>query len=1723
MALPPSPLDFESIGTERQAKIKEVQDKNARDLKVETSNMFAALEVKKPTPAPDPLRNFTQTPPTGFSQLGVQAPKTDSDPELFGHGLVGALSDISEGSVENVPTLLKPFAYPFVKAGQGILAGMEWSDEMGEKYIPNVVEQVQNLIPGQQKLERLVAEKRKDGLSQSKALKAAWEDHHGTWELPFKLPFFTTAFTPNGSITIDFQDVIEAGLNPVDLALMFGTGGWSTGTGIAASAIGRRSVGAGLKTAVGQSIGVRGIKAGTTKGFSGLSKIPGELASGGAGTRSAIAGLPTPNQVMHNATETVSDVLHPEKAYEKRAEQVHNAPVPDTVAPGVIAEEDHIRQITTKDWRFDNVLNKVPEMIRGAETTRRYKAISGMGQQTYDRIIKLADPSSVIGDNKIAKGSVIRENVAARMSQQVGLGLSYINREVFDKVFKVNQFGRSQVGNLQLTKAGMKGMMFEKVNGVITKVPKKWKNANGDLVDVTEAQLLEMQKTGFMMGDILEMALSDLTDDFVAATSKTTASQATRSRANSYFTGLTPDQNLALDRFHKYTKDWLDLAEKEGAIVVKDGRRVGFKFGDEATQEFGDIGEMFRYQHREVISKELVELTEGVDVGDINQVIMNRTRGDGLSTGRTAFDKSRQFDTMEDGARSGILYAHPMEAAESMAITISQLIADKRAMNYLKRENIVVTSVDAFERLFPRMTEDIAGLRKAQKAALANLNRLLRKELKRKAKAPLISGNNSAFGKSVKDVNRRSAEAATAGRQAENQLIILVRRKLALMEKNAAYSALLKTATKTTFDGDGRRIVIKGREKSAEFTQEKVAARALRTNARTYYGQAKRVFGEKISAGESANRKMKAAARRNNTAANHVQRFDEELLGITNSLPMAQKELDLVTSTLERIEKLKRDRMTHIAASGDAQLKAFGETSAEMKKSQIEVTHFHNGPLANSFAPESHAKELQKTFGDNGIDALRQIEKVTGTARTLAAGSADIGWMGIQGALLAATHPVTFVKASVNSLEAILQPGKRDVYVVDNMPDIIDFLKNGGDLGSSEFFTAIDRTGMLSSVTNWLTVKEGKLPKYMPGGGNKIAPRGSRIAQMTEKWGRDVKPLGRLGAGFNTFVDISKVELWKSFNPMVAAGSMTRREIASYVNNTMGTLNTQMLGVRQSQRQLEGGLLLFSPRFTRSAFAVTGQAMKALTGGAKGAGQIEGLATREAVKSISGMIASATTLMGGYAMATGQWEEFKANGLNPMKPGWLTVDVGGQKVGVGGSTRSLIDTIFKSAAAMAEMDGKQADDLMKWNIFDPLHRAQNPIPNFWLNRTAPMVRDFMLGETFEGEQLDSPSDYVIEGMLPKFAPFAMQSYLNPGVGNARPSAVAMIPESAGLRARPLSIFERRSALRDELSKDAYDRKWEQLDVDERNEVESLDENNGSRLKELDELVETVESPTVGRYFADRKAVDTMVNEELQKASNGFTEHQNGAKYRERYDNVMREGRNSRTRIEKGGIHDAAIEYLDDKRQARLGGETLFNQIYDQYVDTVKNVDNYKDELTGLVDWDKRDIAEKAFQKNLVEEFGKVEGVELYTRMKNNYTGRNANGDRYDQLHEPDFPGQRDVWALRDAREALNSVRYWQVARDIIGSNNPEMLSIWNQYEMSDPLTQEGMRRQYRGLERIAKQVTRRRDRKRKEHPEVDKALMDFYGHRAKNRENVQLERADLRDMRQGSLTQPPVR
>jgi hypothetical protein len=83
----PTPLDFESIGADRQAKIKELEGKNTRTLNdrafnAGASNTFSTLDVKKPTA----FDNFTPIPPTGVNQIGIAAPPSAdaASPEHFG-------------------------------------------------------------------------------------------------------------------------------------------------------------------------------------------------------------------------------------------------------------------------------------------------------------------------------------------------------------------------------------------------------------------------------------------------------------------------------------------------------------------------------------------------------------------------------------------------------------------------------------------------------------------------------------------------------------------------------------------------------------------------------------------------------------------------------------------------------------------------------------------------------------------------------------------------------------------------------------------------------------------------------------------------------------------------------------------------------------------------------------------------------------------------------------------------------------------------------------------------------------------------------------------------------------------------------------------------------------------------------------------------------------------------------------------------------------------------------------------------------------------------------------------------------------------------------------------------------------------------------------------------------------------------------------------------------
>ena len=126
----------------------------------------------------------------------------------------------------------------------------------------------------------------------------------------------------------------------------------------------------------------------------------------------------------------------------------------------------------------------------------------------------------------------------------------------------------------------------------------------------------------------------------------------------------------------------------------------------------------------------------------------------------------------------------------------------------------------------------------------------------------------------------------------------------------------------------------------------------------------------------------------------------------------------------------------------------------------------------------------------------------------------------------------------------------------------------------------------------------------------------------------------------------------------------------------------------------------------------------------------------------------------------------------------------------------------KSTAAVAGLDRREASDILQWNLFNPEDRRANPMLSYWLNRTAPGVRELLTQETFDGEQLDTPVDMVVKGIAPKFLPFAAQELLSPGPGVPRQSPIALIPESLGLRARPLSAYERLLAAQDKAARES---------------------------------------------------------------------------------------------------------------------------------------------------------------------------------------------------------------------------------------------------------------------------------------------------------------------------------
>lgn len=1111
--------------------------------------------------------------------------------------------------------------------------------------------------------------------------------------------------------------------------------------------------------------------------------------------------------------------------------------------------------------------------------------------------------------------------------------------------------------------------------------------------------------------------------------------------ANSLFDGLSPEQIEALNRFRKVHEDLIKYAQKEGLIELKQGQTAGKAF----EEKFGTPKDIYSWVHRHALGKQIVD-----NNGNPLDVLYSGISADGQPS--LAFKATRTYETAIEGVAEGMKYGGPTDNLDVLATSIYRAVAEKRAAEVIERSTKLVTDMDVMKKVHPNLIAEKDIATKFLKIAEANVRRIENRRNRRVAKSPLLEDADDLA----------DAEVIRNGAEYADHINLLQDRFLKAM-------------------------VHLQKSKDAPTDGLKNKYRALYERQMGHYhavkDEAERIFNNH----QHLYRQTLASHRR-------IVSNDSEIFGLTNDLQQAEAQRALASLAHMRANKDYSEAMDRIAKSVELDARVFGHA-----KGKVPVKHFQEGPLqgriiqtemtrplAGKPVAKSIADPLYERLKDRGVTVnvagkerrpLEVISQFTGTARFLSAGAADIGFFGVHGAILAFAHPTMWAKAAKQSFKAMLLPENHSKYVFQNYDRIVWAVENGLDLSSVEMVQAIQRTGAFGRIGGAI---ENRVYQ-------RLGQEGVDRLREINKYNPITQVPRRVGIGMNVFTDVAKLEMVKAFHPWTTTNALTGKEVIAHINNMMGGMNSGMLGVSPTVRQLEGSLLLFSPRYTRSAFALIAE----LARGSGKVGTLEGLATRDSMRSIAAFIGGGTAVMWAIGEATGKEAQ-----LNPLKPGWLTVEVGGAQIGISGSMRALLDTMFR-VVAIASGDNKNQDmnALVNFNPLDPKHRRDNPILQYALGRMAPGVRDILTRETFDGQPIENPIQMTGE-LAKKFMPFALQAQLFPPPGVPGQSPIMMVPETVGLRSRRLNASERLEAARDDIAAAAHAQdpatyqapNWRGLDRD----AQDFLEKQNQQLRVLEEASHAASKHgELGNYF-ERVNDDRLAkHQSLTLAAREFQETGNGRTFRNKYDEAMAVHRamSDQTKREFSSV----VTDLESRRKRNLMEASDFNRLLNEYENLIKDNPNMLDEF-GNMDWDKHNAEEQKFRDRV--------GEDIFQRIRRDYLGFDINGGELPLVYQ----GEQFVRQLRRAREVLREAGYWKIADDIVG-NDPTARAIWYQYENSDnPAEREAIKKRYRSISRIEEIVDRNRLRIRRSNPDVDIALMTFYGTRAVSRPGLAIER-----------------
>lgn len=502
---------------------------------------------------------------------------------------------------------------------------------------------------------------------------------------------------------------------------------------------------------------------------------------------------------------------------------------------------------------------------------------------------------------------------------------------------------------------------------------------------------------------------------------------------------------------------------------------------------------------------------------------------------------------------------------------------------------------------------------------------------------------------------------------------------------------------------------------------------------------------------------------------------------------------------------------------------------------------FHEGWIPQPFAqgrvfPKEVAEAVAKATGDTGNAWLRAVQVPSVISRTIGT-TIDFGAPFVQGLGVLGENPGAWARATLKHYQAFLDPAAKQRYFTQNAEVVKEMAQYGANVGTSEFFA-------------------GNRPVS---GLLKLLPEEGR--NVTTWMGKQT--VGRFQESFGTFLDVSAVEMWKAIRGRaLQEGPDSLFALGDYVSHARGTMSQRTIGIGVSQQQIEGGLLMFAPRYTKAGFALFSDIATLPP-------YLKGNALRA---NLSAIIGSATTFFLAGAAALNALDLMKPEEveerLNPIKNGrynskFLTLPVGTDNVGIGSFGYSMLRLI----AGTTDKALNEPGDLLKLDAQD------NPIMGFFRSRLvggAPATSlgiELFTGRNYLGEKFDEPLDYA-KAVGQRLLPFWAEAYLL----QAPPASVESFPFAfGGQRVFPQSYGARAHKLEEQL---AQERGWTlPLNRDQRRQLEAANPDL-AKLKEQAEAQsekfakDEIQQQTAD-YYADLDNSKTLRERSLEVPYRGF--------------------------------------------------------------------------------------------------------------------------------------------------------------------------------------------------------------------------------------------------------------